>query len=139
MHHLFRHYVTFLSNNHNFHFLGAKRNRGNNNFNASCSLVLIIPEAACGVYAPLESRALHMVWSWKLHQRYSLKKGDDWWCHYHVPHVYFSDWKTFFLTLAKAEKLCQWTSLVKRTYWWKFQNYITSWSQNIVWSLFFLI
>ena len=52
MHYLFRHYAAFLSNYRNIHFLGAKSNRDNNNFNPSCSLVLIIPEAAWGVYAP---------------------------------------------------------------------------------------
>ena len=68
------------------------------------------------------SRALHMIWSWKLQYRYSLKKDVDWWRHSDVPHVYFTELRKFFLTPAKTEKLChQWTSFVKRTYWLNFK------------------
>ena len=89
---------------------------------------------------PLESRTLHMVWSWKLHLKYSLKKMliDD------ViltcgPYVFYR-LKKFFLTLAKTEKLChQWTSFVKRTYWLTFQDDITTLSENIGWSFIKLV
>ena len=139
MHHLFHHYAAFLWNYRNFHFWGVKWNHDNNNFNHSCSLVLIYLRQPGG-YMSQESRALHMVWNWKLHHRYSLKKVADRWRHYHVHHLYFTDLKMFFLTPANTEKLChQWTPFVKRAYWWNFQDDFTFWSQDIVLSLFFLI
>ena len=102
-------------------------------FNPSRILLLSIPEA-------LETQLPHMVWSWNLYQRCSLTKEVDWWRHHfcHVTHVYFTDQNAFLLTSAEFEKWRhQSTSFVKGTYLWKFQVDMTSWSQDIVWSLFF--
>ena len=63
-------------------------------FNPSCSLVFIIAEAA-GVHTLLEPLVPQMVWSWNLHQRYSLTKDVDWWRHHFDPMTlaYFTDQK----------------------------------------------
>ena len=57
-----------------------------------------------GMYTPLVvSQVLHMLWSWKLQQRWPLIKEVDRWhqqsCH--VTCVYFTDQKPFLLTSAK--------------------------------------
>ena len=77
--------------------------------NSSHSLLLIKAKGAWGrLYTPLESRVSHMVWSWNLHQTYSLTKDGDWWRRHfgHVTHVYFTDQKPF----SKNWKMTSWIS-----------------------------